>query len=50
MADDYEIVAAIDFGTTYSGYAYCSKTDFKRSPQSSKPAPGNRARVLVINS
>lgn len=32
MADDYEIVAAIDFGTTYSGYAYCSKTDFKRSP------------------
>lgn len=32
MADDYEIVAAIDFGTTYSGYAYCSKSDFKRSP------------------
>ena len=32
MTDDYELVAAIDFGTTYSGYAYCSRQDFERSP------------------
>ncbi|XP_062585855.1 uncharacterized protein LOC134247521, partial [Saccostrea cucullata] len=27
--DEYEHVAAIDFGTTYSGFAYLSKHDFK---------------------
>ena len=32
MTDDFELVAAIDFGTTYSGYAYCSRQDFERSP------------------
>ena len=28
----YLLVAAIDFGTTYSGYAYSTKTDFQREP------------------
>ncbi|XP_071180502.1 heat shock 70 kDa protein 12B-like [Mytilus edulis] len=29
---NYLYVAAIDFGTTYSGYAFSSRTDFKRDP------------------
>ncbi|XP_061188217.1 heat shock 70 kDa protein 12A-like [Saccostrea echinata] len=28
--NEFDISAAIDFGTTYSGYAYCSKNDFKQ--------------------
>lgn len=30
--DNYLIVAAIDFGTTYSGYAFSSRNDFQRDP------------------
>lgn len=30
--DNYLIVAAIDFGTTYSGFAYSTRDDFKRMP------------------
>ncbi|XP_052796649.1 heat shock 70 kDa protein 12A-like [Mya arenaria] len=30
--DDFLLVAAIDFGTAYSGYAFSSRTDFKRDP------------------
>jgi hypothetical protein len=30
--DDYLLVAAIDFGTTYSGYAFSSRKDFTRDP------------------
>lgn len=29
---DYLMVASIDFGTTYSGYAFSLTTDFKRDP------------------
>ncbi|XP_052074070.1 heat shock 70 kDa protein 12A-like [Mytilus californianus] len=29
---DYLFVAAIDFGTTYSGYAFSSRADFTRNP------------------
>jgi len=33
MADDnFLLVAAIDFGTAYSGYAFSSREDFKRDP------------------
>ena len=31
-AKDYLLVAAIDFGTTYSGYAFSTREDFKREP------------------
>lgn len=30
--DNYLLVAAIDFGTTYSGYAFSSRNDFQRDP------------------
>lgn len=30
--DNYLLVAAIDFGTTYSGYAFSTRYDFKRDP------------------
>lgn len=30
--DSYLLVAAIDFGTTYSGYAFSTRYDFKRDP------------------
>lgn len=30
--DFYLLVAAIDFGTTYSGYAFSTITDFQRDP------------------
>ncbi|XP_052068174.1 heat shock 70 kDa protein 12A-like [Mytilus californianus] len=30
--DNYLIVAAIDFGTTYSGYAFSTRSDFKKNP------------------
>lgn len=30
--DKYLLVAAIDFGTTYSGYAFSTRHDFKRDP------------------
>lgn len=30
--DSYLLVAAIDFGTTYSGYAFSTRCDFKRDP------------------
>nr|XP_022296996.1 heat shock 70 kDa protein 12A-like [Crassostrea virginica]XP_022296997.1 heat shock 70 kDa protein 12A-like [Crassostrea virginica] len=29
---NYLLVAAIDFGTTYSGYAFSTRTDFQREP------------------
>ena len=29
---NYLLVAAIDFGTTYSGYAFSSREDFQREP------------------
>lgn len=29
---DYLLVAAIDFGTTYSGFAYSTRNDFQRDP------------------
>ena len=29
---NYLLVAAIDFGTTYSGYAFSSREDFQRDP------------------
>ncbi|XP_063409591.1 heat shock 70 kDa protein 12B-like [Mytilus trossulus] len=29
---DHLLVAAIDFGTTYSGYAFSTKSDFKKDP------------------
>ncbi|XP_062574079.1 heat shock 70 kDa protein 12A-like [Saccostrea cucullata] len=32
FSEDYLIVAAIDFGTSYSGYAYSTRHDFKRNP------------------
>ena len=32
LTDKYLYVAAIDFGTTYSGYAFSSGDDFKRDP------------------
>lgn len=28
----YMLVAAIDFGTAYSGYAFSTKSDFERDP------------------
>ena len=31
-AKNYLLVAAIDFGTTYSGYAFSTRTDFQRDP------------------
>nr|XP_022297405.1 heat shock 70 kDa protein 12A-like [Crassostrea virginica] len=31
-AKNYLLVAAIDFGTTYSGYAFSTRTDFQREP------------------
>lgn len=30
--DEHLLAAAIDFGTTYSGYAYSFKDDFKKDP------------------
>lgn len=30
--NNYLIVAAIDFGTTYSGYAFSTRSDFKKNP------------------
>jgi molecular chaperone DnaK (HSP70) len=32
LTDHYLFVAAIDFGTTYSGYAFSSRDDFKKDP------------------
>lgn len=32
LSNDYLFVVAIDFGTTYSGYAFSSRDDFKRDP------------------
>ncbi|XP_071142785.1 heat shock 70 kDa protein 12A-like [Mytilus edulis] len=32
LSDDYLFVVAIDFGTTYSGYAFSSRDDFKKDP------------------
>jgi hypothetical protein len=32
LTDKYLFLAAIDFGTTYSGYAFSSRDDFKRDP------------------
>jgi molecular chaperone DnaK (HSP70) len=32
LTDDYLFVAAIDIGTTYSGYAFSSRDDFKKDP------------------
>ena len=32
LRDEYLFVAAIDFGTTYSGYAFSSRDDFKKDP------------------
>jgi hypothetical protein len=32
LTEDYLFVAAIDFGTTYSGYALSSIDDFKKDP------------------
>ena len=29
---DYLLVSAIDFGTTYSGFAFSTRSDFKRDP------------------
>ena len=31
LAEDYLFVAAIDFGTTYSGYAFSSREHFKKN-------------------
>ena len=33
LTEEYLFVAAIDFGTTYSGYAFSSRDDFKKDPQ-----------------
>ena len=32
LKEEYLFVAAIDFGTTYSGYAFSSRGDFKKDP------------------
>ncbi|XP_063414688.1 heat shock 70 kDa protein 12A-like [Mytilus trossulus] len=32
LKHDKDIVAAIDFGTTYSGYAYCKRADYTANP------------------
>ncbi|XP_048734696.2 heat shock 70 kDa protein 12A-like [Ostrea edulis] len=32
MGDNYVMVAAIDFGTTYSGYAFSTREEFKKDP------------------
>ena len=32
MGTDYLIVAAIDFGTTFSGYAFSTRADFEKDP------------------
>ncbi len=32
LTEDYLFVAAIDFGTTYSGYAFSPRDDFKKDP------------------
>ena len=32
LTEDYLFVAAIDFGTTYSGYAFSSRGEFKKDP------------------
>ena len=32
LTNDYLFVAAIDIGTTYSGYAFSSRDDFKKDP------------------
>lgn len=32
-SDDYLLVAAIDFGTTFSGYAFSTRHDFSSDPQ-----------------
>ena len=32
MASDYLMVAAIDFGTTYSGFAFSFRHEFQREP------------------
>jgi hypothetical protein len=33
LTEEYLFVAAIDFGTTYSGYSFSSRDDFKKDPQ-----------------
>lgn len=30
--DKYLVVAAIDFGTAYSGYAFSTRNDFEKDP------------------
>ena len=32
LTNDYLFVAAIDIGTTYSGYAFSSRDDFRKDP------------------
>jgi hypothetical protein len=32
LTEDYLFVAAIDFGTIYSGYAFSPRGDFKKDP------------------
>ncbi|VDI61183.1 Hypothetical predicted protein [Mytilus galloprovincialis] len=32
MDSNHLLVAAIDFGTTYSGYAFSTRSDFERDP------------------
>lgn len=32
MGSNYEVVVAIDFGTTYSGYAFSTATDYAKDP------------------
>ncbi|XP_052083294.1 heat shock 70 kDa protein 12B-like isoform X6 [Mytilus californianus] len=32
MASDHSLVAVIDFGTTYSGYAFSTRSDYKTDP------------------
>lgn len=32
LSDEYLFVVAIDFGTTYSGYAFSSRDNFKKDP------------------
>jgi molecular chaperone DnaK (HSP70) len=33
LRENYLFVAAIDFGTTYSGYAFSSRDNFKKDPE-----------------
>ena len=32
LNDDFLLVAAIDFGTAYSGYAFSYRTEFSKDP------------------